>query len=185
MALPEIKNRNLFFNKGVNLESVAELSKSIIEINKSDEENSKLFEIQGLTYSPKPIELYIDSYGGMVYQCLGLLGIMENSKTPIHTIVTGCAMSCGFLISVAGTKRYAYKNSTFMYHQLSSIKIGELKDIEDGVIESKRLQKIIENHTLNHTSITAKKLKEIYNGKQDWFMDSGEALKNGVIDKIK
>jgi hypothetical protein len=39
-------------------------------------------------------------------------------------------MSCGFLIAIAGHKRFAYSNSTFMYHQVSNGFAGKLKDME-------------------------------------------------------
>jgi ATP-dependent Clp protease protease subunit len=79
---------------------------------------SKIYEVHDLEYKPKPIKIHIDSYGGAVYQCFGLLGIIKSSKTTIHTLVTGCAMSCGFLIAIAGHKRFAYEKSTYLYHLL-------------------------------------------------------------------
>jgi len=184
MPLPDPKDRILMFSSGVDLATIGLLSKSIIEINHSDATNTKLYALNNTVYTPPPIQIYIDSYGGHVYQCLGLMGIMENSKTPIHTIVTGCAMSCGFMIAITGHKRLAYKTSTFMYHQISTIKLGKLKEIEEDIIEAKRLQKVIEQHTLRHTKITQTKLKENYETKTDWFMNSPQALANGVIDEI-
>jgi ATP-dependent Clp protease protease subunit len=184
MSLPSIKDRILMFNSAVDLSSIGSLSKSIIEINHSDSENSKIYALNNLVYTPQPIKIYIDSYGGYVYQCFGLLGVIANSKTPIHTIVTGCAMSCGFMIAITGHHRSAYKTSTFMYHQVSTVEWGKLKEIEESITETKRLQKIIEQHTLNHTKITSAKLKEVYEKKKDWFMNPQQALANGVIDVI-
>ena len=97
-ALPVPKVRNLYLPKQVDQASMNELTKSIIEINEDDEHLKKLYGVYGLIYDPKPIKIYIDSYGGKVYQCFGLIGVMENSLTPIHTVVTGAAMSCGFII---------------------------------------------------------------------------------------
>jgi ATP-dependent protease ClpP protease subunit len=71
-----------------------------------------------------------------------------------------------------------------MYHQVSSVAIGKVKDLEEDVIESKRLQTIIEEITLENTKITQKKLDRIYKTKKDWFMDSDEALKLKVIDEV-
>jgi ATP-dependent Clp protease protease subunit len=128
--------------------------------------------------------MYIDSYGGYVYQCMGLISLMKSSKVPIHTIVTGCAMSCGFLISISGHKRFGYPRSTYLYHQVSSGAIGKVKEMEEEIIEAKRLQALIEDVTLSSTKITTKKLEKIYKAKKDWFMDSEEALKLNVIDEI-
>lgn len=184
LNLPEPMDRKLFLAKQVDQASINEISKAIININEDDARLKRIYEAYELEYRPKPIQLYIDSYGGYVYQCFGLLGIMKASKIPVHTIVTGCAMSCGFLISITGYKRFGYPKSTYLYHQVSGGAIGKAKDLEEDVIETLRLQKMIEEHTLEHTKITAKKLEKVYKGKKDWFIDTEEALKLKIIDEI-
>lgn len=183
-ALPLPKDRKLYLPKQVDQGSMNELTKHIIDINSDDEFLTKLYDVYGLTYKPKPIEIYIDSYGGAVYQCFGLIGVMDSSKTPIHTIVTGAAMSCGFIILIHGDKRFAYKHATPLYHQVSTGYMGKIKDIEERLEEGKRLQEKIEALTIERTKITKKKLKKILENKVDWFMTAEEAVKLGVIDKI-
>lgn len=184
LQIPSPLDRNLYLAKQVDQTSINEITKQIIDINDSDVEIMKIAKIYGFDYQPNPIKLYVDSYGGEVYQCLGLLGIMEKSKIPIHTIVTGCAMSCGFLISIAGHERYGFPGSTFLYHSVSSGSFGTTKQMEEDIIETKRLQKIIEKHTLKNTDITKDELRDIYEKKIDWFIDSKQAKKLGVIDEI-
>lgn len=182
LALP--KNRTLHFTKQVDQVSIAELTRSIVDIVEDDEYLTGLYKLHGLDYQPLPIKIYIDSYGGAVYQCMGLIGIMERSTTPIHTIVTGVAMSCGFLITIAGHKRFCYPTSTLLYHQISSVKAGTLKEIEDDVIEMKRLQKWVDDLTIRKTSIKKARLREVYKEKIDWYIPAEEALELGVIDEV-
>jgi len=177
-------DRNLFFTTQVDQSTISKLTEDIIAINESDEYLKKLYEIHDIAYEPKPIKIFIDSYGGQVYSCFGLLSIMGRSKTPIHTIVTGCAMSCGFLMLISGHRRFAHKLSTPLYHQVSSVAWGKLKDMEEDVVETKRLQDKIEEITLEKTNITPKKLKKVYAEKRDWYMSAEEALKLGVVDEI-
>ena len=184
VTLPRPKTRNLYLPEQVNQESMNKLTKSIIEINEDDEYLAKLYGIHDIQYTPKPIKIYIDSYGGAVYQCFGLLGVMDKSITPIHTIVTGAAMSCGFMILISGHKRFGYIHSTPLYHQVSSGFRGKIKDLEEHLDESKRLQKKIEDLTLERTSISKKKLADILKNKVDWYMSAEEALSLGVIDGI-
>jgi ATP-dependent Clp protease protease subunit len=184
LNLPEARNRNLYLAKQVNQDSINDITKAIIEINESDEQLVKIYNAYDLQYNPKPIKLYIDSYGGAVYQCFGLLGVMRSSKVPVHTIVTGCAMSCGFLISITGHKRFGYPKSTYLYHQVSGGVIGKAKDMEEEVIEVKRLQKMIEDHTLEFTKIPVSQLEKIYKRKIDWSIDSKKAIKLGIIDEV-
>jgi len=182
--LPLPMERDLFFAKQVEQPTIEELSKKIIEINDNDEKLKKIYDIYGFDYKPKPIKIYIDSYGGYVYQCFGLLSIMDKSKTPIHTLATGAAMSCGFMILIHGHKRFAYENATPMYHQVGSGTWGKLKDLEEDIEETKRLQEMIEQMTLKKTKISKKKLEKVYKTKRDWYMSSSEALKQGVVDEI-
>jgi ATP-dependent Clp protease protease subunit len=114
---------------------------------------------------------------------------MEKSATPIHTYVTGAAMSCGFVILIHGHKRFGYRHSTPLYHQVSTGFWGTgfwgtVADMEDKLTEAKRLQKKIEDMTIERTKITASKLDKIYKRKTDWYMSAEEALKLGVIDEI-
>lgn len=182
--LPLPKKRDLFFTKQVDQTSIGELTQRVIEINQDDEHLKKVYSIYGLDYKPEPINIYIDSYGGAVYQCFGLLSVIERSKTPIHTIVTGCAMSCGFLLLISGHKRFAHKMSTPLYHQVSTGFWGKVQDMEEKLEETKRLQKQIEDYTTDKTKISKKKLKEILENKKDWYMSSEEALELGVVDEI-
>lgn len=182
--LPSPKERNLFFDKQVNQSSINALSKDIIDISEHDEYIKKIYEIHDLKYTPKPIKIYIDSYGGYVYQCLGLVGIMRSCKTEIQTIVTGCAMSCGFLIAISGHKRFGYPRSTYLYHQVAGGAFGKVKDIEEELVEILRLQQAVEEITLESTSITKKMLEKAYRSKKDWYITSEQAIKLRVIDEI-
>ena len=60
-------------------------------------------------YKREPIKLYINSNGGAIDDMWSLIDIMLNSKTPIYTYCTGYAMSAGFLIFLAGSKRFMTK----------------------------------------------------------------------------
>ena len=183
-TLPKPKSRNLYLPEQVNQESMNKLTKAIIEINENDKYLQSLYALHGIELNPSPIKMYIDSYGGAVYQCFGLLGVMDKSDTPIHTIVTGAAMSCGFMILSSGHKRFGYELSTPLYHQVSTGFRGKVQDMEESLEETKRLQKRIEDITLKKTSISRKKLTEILKRKVDWHMTAKEALDLGVIDEI-
>jgi len=154
--------------------AVDEIIKSILEINDDDKG----------TASPRPIHLYINSYGGDVYPFLGLIDVIIASKTPVYTYTLGAAMSSALLVVLAGHKRFAYKHSTFMYHQVSTGEWGTTKHLEEDLVESKRLQKILDNIILEKTKITKRQLTSIYNNKKDWYMSSEDALRYQIIDQI-
>lgn len=178
------KERSLFFTEQVDQASVSSISKKIIEINEDDDLLLEQASFIGFKYEPKPIKLYIDSYGGSIYQCLSLISVIEKSSTPVHTICMGAAMSAGFIILISGHKRFAYKYSTPLYHQASTILFGTIKTIEEDVTQTKRLQELIEKITFERTKITKQRLKEVYEKKLDWYMTAQEALKLSVVDEI-
>ena len=176
-------DRDLYLNE-VNIASITELTKSINNINNIDEENIHLYEVYGNKYNRKPIRLFIDSPGGNVYQALGFVNIIENSKTPIHTIVTGYAASAGFLISLFGHKRFGHKYSSYMYHQLAYGAYGKFKDHQEDLEESERLHNLLCSIVVDKTKLKRKDLDKNDAKKKDWWMTSEEALKYGIIDQI-
>jgi ATP-dependent Clp protease protease subunit len=184
LNLPIPLKRNLYFSDGVDQESMRKLTESIVEINEDDEHLIKLFAVYNLKYEPEPIKMFIDSYGGEVYSVFGLLAIMESSKVPIHTIATGAAMSCGFLMLISGHKRFAHKYATPLYHQVSSWTLGKLESMKDDLKETKRLQKMIDEIVVRKTKLTKKKLKEINLQRKDWYLSTQESLEWGIIDEI-
>ena len=151
--------------------NVDSIIKSILEVNESNKISS-------------PIKLYINSYGGDVYQFFGLIDVILASKTPVYTYTLGAAMSCALLVALAGHKRFAYKHSTFMYHQISLGEWDVAKNLEEDLIETKRLHKLIEELVLDKTTITKEQIEDVHNHKRDWYISPGEALKYKIIDQI-
>jgi ATP-dependent Clp protease protease subunit len=145
--------------------------KSILEINEDNKTSS-------------PIKLYINSYGGDVYEFFGLIDVIIASKTPVYTYTLGAAMSCALLVALAGHKRFAYKHSTFMYHQISLGEWDVAKNLEEDLIETKRLHKLIEEMVLDKTTITKEQIEDVHNHKRDWYISPEEALKYKIIDQI-
>lgn len=184
MILENPLERDLFFYSDVAQDSIGELTQAIIIINRHDEKLANVSQAYGFKYTPDPIRLYVNSFGGDVYACLGLISIMKTSKTPIHTIVTGCAMSAGFIIAISGHKRFCYKNSSYMWHQVSSLNYGKIQEKEENMNEDRRLQTILDNHILDLTKISDKKLKKMYKSKQDKFFSAEKALELGLVDTI-
>ena len=135
-------------------------------------------------YERKPINIYINSGGGSIYDMWALIDIIENSKTPIHTYCTGHAMSAGFLILLAGHKRYISKNAILLYHQLSGWIKGKYADMIDDMKERERNQEDIENYVISKTNITKDTLEKIRKEKTDWFIHSEDVESLGIAKVI-
>lgn len=129
-----------------------------------------------------PIQIYIDSPGGLVTTSLEIIDAIHNSKTPVYTIVTGTAYSGAFFITIAGHKRMAFKNSTFLFHEGSGGALGDAHKVLQQSAFYKDLLKQLRKHVIKSTKIT----NEMYtqHEKDDWYFDAKKALKFGVIDEI-
>jgi len=184
MNLENPLERNIFFYTDVTQETIGEISAIIVEIESHDKRLKKHAAVFGLDYTPEPIKFYINTPGGDAYACLGLVGIMRNCTTPIHTIATGCAMSAGFIMAINGHKRFCFESSSYMWHEAGYMALGKTTEHEENMVESIRLQKIIDKNIIEKTGLSAKDLKKIYRSKQDKYISAEEALKLGIVDEI-
>jgi ATP-dependent Clp protease, protease subunit len=180
MSIEELEERILILNEDVSEYNTGNLIGKIIKINQKDYIKEK--EIIG--FKREPIKLYINTNGGTVYDGFGLVGVIENSKTPIHTIVLGKAMSFGLPILLAGHKRYAYKYSTIMFHEVIHSINDKLTGLTNIIEEDNRLQKLMEQMILEKTNITQEKMDSIKKQKKDWYISAEEALELGVVNEI-
>lgn len=173
--------RDLFLTSDVNSESTSVIIKEIIKVNNYDDAQENTV----VGYEREPIKLYIQSFGGSAYDCWALVDVMLHSKTPIHTYCTGYAMSCGFLIFLAGAKRFASKHSTFMYHQISmGYDYTEYTKIKENMYENTFLQGMMERMVIKRTNIPKSLLEDVREKKVDWYIHLTEAVKYGIVDEI-
>ena len=90
----------------------------------------------------KDINLFVNSYGGVVDDLLAMIDTMNLVKNDIATIGLGCCASCGALLLASGTKgkRFMTENARVMIHQVSSGAFGKNSDIQ---IRAKEVDRII------------------------------------------
>ena len=71
-----------------------------------------------------------------------------------------------------------------MYHSVSSGTFGKIQTQVENIKETNRLNNILKEITLEKTKIPKEKIDEVNVRKQDWFMDSKEAIELGVANKM-
>jgi ATP-dependent Clp endopeptidase proteolytic subunit ClpP len=133
---------------------------------------------------PQPIWLHINSFGGNLMDGYAVSDTINRIKemVPVITIVEGCAMSAGSIISTSGSKRLMRAKSIMLIHQLSSGMWGKFEEIKQDFKNCELLMKILSEHYLKTTKITKEKLDEML--KKDIFLDAKTCLKLGLIDQI-
>ena len=132
----------------------------------------------------KDINLYINSPGGSVTAGLAIYDTMQYIKPNVATICMGQASSMGALLLVAGAKgkRYALPNSRILIHQPLGGAQGQATDIDIQAREILKIKSIIHNILAKHTGQSLEKIAQ--DTERDFFMDSEEAMKYGLIDKV-
>jgi ATP-dependent Clp protease protease subunit len=174
------KNRVLFLGEEIDQDSVKEIIKSIYEFNMEDEQSEAIFS----DYERQPIHLILNTYGGSVYDGMGLIGAIDISRTAVIVTCIGSAMSMGLLILASGHYRRIHSYSTAMYHQISSVSYDKLEGIKKDIQEIERLEKVFDSILLKKTKLQVEDLLKHKQTKSEWYITPKEALKFGIVDEI-
>ena len=130
--------------------------------------------------------IHINTYGGSVYPGLGICDIITDlaKNFNVNIFCSGYIMSMGVPIILSGTKRFAYKNTTFMIHEISGFGWGKLTEIKEDLKETERLNNILKDIICKKSKVTKKEINEWYEKKRDVFLSTVEAKDYGLIDEI-
>lgn len=130
-----------------------------------------------------PIELHIHSGGGDLFAGLAAVDVIQSLKSPIHTYVEGSAASAATLMSLAGDKRFMYKNSFMLIHQISSLMVhGTHEQFKDEFENQQKLMDKIRQLYIDRSDMSADVIDEIL--VRDLWLDSEKCLEYGLVDKI-
>lgn len=172
--LQDLKNRKLYLNESIDQYSVHECVRHILAYNMDD---------RGIDPDKRqPILLYVVSNGGEVDSGFELIDTIKCSKTPIYTINLGYQYSMGFLIGLAGHKRYALNNARFLMHDGTNFVWDSGAKAQDRMRFNERVDERIKEYVIKHSKLTP----EEYDSKLrvEWYMFADEAKEKGFIDYI-
>jgi ATP-dependent Clp protease protease subunit len=132
----------------------------------------------------KDINLYINSPGGSVTAGLAIYDTMQYIRPAISTICMGQATSMGALLLAAGAKgkRYTLPHARVMIHQPLGGAQGQATDIDIQAKEIMKIKELLHKILVKHTGQSMEKIRQ--DTERDYFMDAGEALKYGIVDRI-
>ena len=180
IKLVDMTARTIYLNTGISSESVTDAVIAIININAyDDEQEAKLKD-----YVRQPIKLVVDSYGGSVFDGLGLINKITSSRTPVHGYCYSKGMSMGFLIFISCAKRFIHEHAYLMFHQLSGGHYGTNQDLVESAEQTNELNNTLMKITRKRTNITKEQIKEKNERKQDWYITGKKAIKLGAADEL-
>lgn len=131
-----------------------------------------------------PIQMYVNSPGGMVYAGLAIYDTMQMIPNPISTLAIGMTASFGTVLLTAGTKgqRYALPNATIHMHQPLGGAQGQASDIEIQAREILRLKADLNKILAKHTGQSVDTIDRDTN--RDYYLGAAAAVTYGLIDQV-
>ena len=172
--LRDLKQRKIFINADIDQFTIEDAVKHIMQFNRED---------RGIAVDERtPIILYVTSNGGSVYDGFKLIDIIQNSKTPVYTVNTGYQYSMGFLIGLAGHKRFATRNAKFLMHDGSNFVYGSGAKVQDQMEFQKRVEKRIKDYVLSRSNVTSEEYDQKL--RVEWYLFADEAKEKGFTDYI-
>lgn len=172
--LKDLQQRKMFLENDIEQLTVSDIVKNILQFNRDD--------IGKPIEERVPIKLYITSNGGEVGPGYELIDAIENSKTPVYTINLGYEYSMGFLIGLAGHKRYAMPNAKFLMHDGSNFVYNSGSKAQDQMAFNAKVETRIREYVLKHSKLT----EEEYDSKLrvEYYTFADEAKEKGFVEYI-
>ena len=136
--------------------------------------------------NPKmPIDMYINSPGGVVTAGFAIYDTMQYIKSPVSTTCMGFAASMGSFLLMAGEPglRVALPNARIMLHQPSGGFSGKASDIERHAEDILKTKRRLNELYAKHCGHTVEEVRAALD--RDTFMDPEEAKAWGLVDIVQ
>lgn len=145
-----------------------------------------LNERNNMTGSPDPIHLIINSPGGDLNAAWMICDIMDTIECPVITYGFGLIGSAALIIYMNGDYglRYATKNTQFMSHTFTMVIGGKRGDHISHASEITRMHKRMIDHYMKCTGLTKAEIEEKLLVEHDIWLNSMNAKKLRIVDKI-
>lgn len=165
------------------------LKERIIMLGNSIEENLANNVVAQLLYlnsidPKKPINMYIQSPGGVVYSGLAIYDTMQMISAPVHTVCVGFSGSMATALLTSGAKghRYALPHATIHMHPTGGGARGYTEDVRIATREQERLQVQLFHLMGKHSNHTWQEIEAHFI--RDRYMSAPEARAFGLVDEI-
>lgn len=134
--------------------------------------------------SKKPIQMYINSYGGVVTSGLAMYDTMQFIRSPVHTLCMGTARSMGSFLLMGGEAgfRAALPNASLHVHQPLGGFQGQASDMLIHSDEMQRTKKRMIELYAKHCGRSYEEVEKTLD--RDRFMTPQEGKEWGLIDAI-
>ena len=132
----------------------------------------------------RPISMYINCPGGIIYHGLAIYDTMQQVPAPIATYAVGVTASMGTVLLAAGTKGYrrALPHATVHMHPAGGTAQGYAPDVEIQYKELKRVEDLLHGLLAHHTGQPLEQIATDFD--RDRYMTAEEAVEYGLVDQV-
>lgn len=171
-------DNTIYFYSYINRRSVYNFVRELDNMTKS----LRMLKIQlGDDYNPH-INLRLASEGGEFSFGITAMERIVTNPIPIKSYIEGDVASAATLFSITCQKRYIYKNSSMLIHQISGGVDGKFELIKDDFRNMMASMTKLKSIYLKYTKLTAKQINELLT--RDIYLNAKECLKYGLVDEI-
>ena len=136
----------------------------------------------------KKLEVVLNSPGGDVIAGMGLFDLLTRMRREgwyITTRANGYAASMGGILLQAGDHRVCDREAYILIHEIQSGAIGTMGELEDEITFLKKIQERIIGIFVSRSGGKITKRQFVSNWRRkNWWLNSDEALKLGIVDEI-
>lgn len=132
------------------------------------------------------IRIIFNSPGGSVIDGMALYDYLQTLRARGHHITTvamGMAASMAGILLQAGDHRVIGAESYVLIHEISTVAIGKVGEMEDVVEFAKMIQKRVIAIFASRSTKSAAYFEKHWRRK-DWWLSSEECLRIGIVDEV-
>lgn len=137
--------------------------------------------------SDEPIEIFISTVGGEIYNGFNLIDQIEKATKKVTIHIMSMAASMGLLIAMAGhnnpnVKTVCHPFSVGLLHSGSQYMQGSTHAVRDLFDFSQHYEEKIQDYIISHTNIDVNLYEKVE--RKEYWMDADEMKRLGIVDEI-
>lgn len=135
-----------------------------------------------LSNENKPLNIYINSYGGEVFEGFAIYNMLKRYGGYKTVVVDGIAASIASVIAMCGDKIVMNEASMMMIHNASGVCMGNAEEMQKVVNALEQMNEVIRDVYIARTGLSSEKLEELMNN--ETFMSAKECVELGFADEV-
>ena len=128
------------------------------------------------------IDVFINSYGGEVFEGLTIYSILKRHKAKVNVVVDGIAASIASVIALAGDSLTLYRHSMMMVHNAWTIAWGNANDFRKTAEDMDKIMDSVNEVYMNKFTGTKEELQKLLD--EETYLNASDCLVYGFADRV-